>query len=140
MLILMLLAVEVNLMDCIVDSCVWIDFFSKKLHFDSISKLLVDDEVYTNSIILAELRPSARVSKQKKFIECISVLKAIPLNIDWTELEDIQYNCIKNGMNKVGLMDIAIAQNAEQNNLTIFSTDKHLIYLSKIMNFNIRTS
>ncbi len=125
-------------MSYLVDSCVWIDFFSRKLHFNAISELLIKDEICINSIIFAELRPSARVSKQKEFIDCISALEEIPLNIDWNEIEEIQYNCIKKGMNKIGLMDIAIAQNAEQNKVSIFSTDKHMIFLNKIMNFNLR--
>ena len=124
-------------MNCIVDSCIWIDFFSKKLHFNVISELLVNDEIRINSIIFAELRPSARVSKQKEFVDCISALEKIPLNIDWNEIEEIQYNCIKKGMNKVGLMDIAIAQNAKQNDLSVFSTDRHMLFLSKIMDFNL---
>ncbi|MDR0515791.1 MAG: PIN domain-containing protein [Fibromonadaceae bacterium] len=125
-------------MSYIVDSCVWIDFFSKKLHFNAISELLLKDEIYTNSIILAELRPSAMVSKQKKFIDCISALEEMPLNIDWNEVEEIQYRCIKSGMNKVGLLDIAIAQNAKQNGIAVFSTDKHIVFLSNLMGFDLR--
>ena len=125
-------------MSYIVDSCVWIDFFSKKSHFNAISELLLKDEIYTNSIILAELRPSAMVSKQKKFIDCISALEEIPLNINWKEIEEIQYHCIKNGINKVGLLDIAIAQNAKQNGIAVFSTDKHMNFLSNLMNFDLR--
>jgi len=125
-------------MSYIVDSCVWIDFFSKKLHFNAISELLFKDDIYTNSIILAELRPSAMVYKQKKFIDCVSALEEIQLNINWKEIEEIQYLCIKNGMNKVGLLDIAIAQNAKQNELAVFSTDKHMNFLSNLMNFDLR--
>jgi predicted nucleic acid-binding protein len=126
-------------MNYIVDSCVWIDFFSKKLHFEIISELLIKDEIYTNSIILAELRPSAKANREKNFINCISAIEKIPLNIDWEEAEEIQYNCIKNGMNKVGLIDIAVAQNAKQNELAVFSTDKHMFFLSKLMDFGLRT-
>jgi len=125
-------------MNYIVDSCVWIDFFSKKRHFDAISELLLRDEICINSIIFAELRPRAKVDKQKDFINCISALEIIPLNIDWNEIEDIQHNCIKKGMNKVGLLDIAVAQNAKQNEVSVFSTDKHMAFLSKIMGFNLR--
>jgi len=125
-------------MSYIVDSCVWIDFFSKKLHFNAISELLFKDEIYTNSVILAELRPSAMACKQKKFIDCISALEEIPLNINWNEIEEIQYHCIKSGMNKVGLLDIVIAQNAKQNGLAVFSTDKHMNFLSNLMNFDLR--
>ncbi len=82
-------------MSYIVDSCVWIDFFSKKLHFNAISELLVKDEIYTNSIILAELRPSAMACRQKKFIDCISALERIPLNINWNENREISIIVLK---------------------------------------------
>jgi hypothetical protein len=37
----------------------------------------------------------------------------VPLDIDWNEIIGIQYQCIKTGINKLGLLDIATAQNAK---------------------------
>jgi len=34
--------------------------------------------------------------------------------------------------------DIAIAQNAKQNGLAVFSTDKHMNFLSNLMAFDLR--
>jgi len=50
----------------------------------------------------------------------------------------VEGNNIKNGINGVGLLDIAIAQNAKQNGLAVFSTDKHMNFLSNLMNFELR--
>jgi hypothetical protein len=60
---------------------------------------------------------------------CLSGINVISLNIDWDEIIEIQYECIKSGINKLGLLDIAIAQNAEQNDMGIFSTNRHMILL-----------
>ncbi len=126
-------------MNYIVDSCVWIDFFIKRKHFETISNLIIDDLVYTNEIILSELLPSARKNKEAEFIECITGLELTPMSIDWEEITDIQYNCLKSGINKIGLLDIAIAQNAKQNRMGIYSTDRHMELLSRKMGFKLKT-
>jgi predicted nucleic acid-binding protein len=127
-------------MNYIIDSCVWIDYFRTKINFKEISQLLIDNLALTNKIILAELIPSARVNKEYDFIDCLSGIDIVPLAIDWDEIIEIQYQCIKTGINKLGLLDIAIAQNAKQNNIEIFSTDKHMILLSKKMGIKCRVT
>jgi len=126
-------------MKYVVDSCIWIDFFTKKKHFESVSNLLMDDLAYVNQIILSELLPSARLKKENEFIDSMSGLELVPLDIDWLEIEEIQYNCLKSGINKLGLLDIAIAQNAKQNNMGIFSTDRHMELLSRKMDVKLKT-
>lgn len=126
-------------MNYIIDSCVWIDFFVKKSHFESLSALIIEDLVCTNRIILSELMPSAKKNKEIEFVECLSGLDLVPLNIDWEEIADIQYNCLKSGINKLGLLDIAIAQNAKQNNMGIYSTDRHMELLSRKMGIKLKT-
>lgn len=127
-------------MNYIIDSCVWIDYFRTKINFKEISQLLIDNLALTNKIILAELIPSAMVNKEYDFIDCLSGIDIVPLAIDWDEIIEIQYQCIKTGINKLGLLDIAIAQNAKQNNIEIFSTDKHMILLSKKMGIKCRVT
>jgi hypothetical protein len=122
----------------IVDSCIWIDFFAKKKHVESISSLLMDDLAFVNKIILSELLPSARMKKENDFIDSISGIEIIELAIDWDELEEIQFNCLKSGINKLGLLDIAIAQNAKQNGMGIFSTDRHMELLSRKLEIKLK--
>jgi predicted nucleic acid-binding protein len=126
-------------MNYIIDSCVWIDYFNKKLHYDIVSQLLTDNLAYINKIILAELIPSARIYKEFDFIACLSGLNLLELDINWDEIMEIQYQCIKSGINKLGLLDIAIAQNAKQNDIGVFSTDKHMILLSQKLGINYTT-
>jgi predicted nucleic acid-binding protein len=125
-------------MKYIVDSCVWIDFFAKGNQKDALSALLIDNLLYTNKAILAELIPAARMKKEYELIDCLSGLELIPLTIDWDSIAEIQYVCLKNGINKIGLIDIIIAQNAYQHNLGIFSTDKHMELLSQVIGVELR--
>ena len=127
-------------MSYIIDSCAWIDFFGHKKHFNTISRFLTDDLARTNQIILAELTPVAKVNKELKLISCLSGIKVVPLTINWEEIIDVQVMCLKSGMNKVGLLDIAIVQNAKQNKLGIFSTDKHIRFLSRKMGVTLLDS
>jgi len=40
---------------------------------------------------------------------------------------------MKNGNNKIGLVDIIIAQNAKQNNAGVFTINRHMILLCNLM-------
>ena len=73
-------------MDYIIDSNIWIEFFNKKKYFESVSDLLINNEVYINKIILAELIPSARAKNEKELIECLYGIDLLELNIDWEEI------------------------------------------------------
>ena len=120
-------------MPTIVDSNIWIEFFNKGNFFDSVSELLKNNEVYINKIILAELIPSSMAKKEEEFIECLSGIEIFELDIDWDEIIDIQYQCIKNGINKLGLLDIAIVQNAQQNGADLFTINRHMILLCNLI-------
>lgn len=61
----------------------------------------MDDLAYVNQIILSELLPSARLKKENEFIDSMSGLELVPLDIDWLEIEEIQYNCLKSGINRL---------------------------------------
>jgi predicted nucleic acid-binding protein len=94
---------------------------------------LENNTAFINKIILAELLPSARFKNEKDFIECLSGIEVIDLNIDWDEIIEIQFQSIKNGINKLCLLDIVIAQNAKQNNLGLFTMDRHMILLCQLL-------
>jgi predicted nucleic acid-binding protein len=46
--------------------------------------------------------------------------------------------CLRNGINKVGIPDLIIAQFALQNNLSLFSLDKHFQLLGKHVPLNLQ--
>jgi len=126
-------------MKYLVDSCIWIDYLTKKKHIESVSQLLIDNYAFVNQIILAELLPSARLKNEIDFIDSITGVELVRLDIDWAEIESIQFSCLKSGINKLGLVDIAIAQNAKQNGLGIFSTDRHMELLSMKLGLKLKT-
>jgi predicted nucleic acid-binding protein len=43
----------------------------------------------------------------------------------------MQVVCLRNGINKVGIPDLILAQHAEQNGVSLFSLDKHFGLLSR---------
>lgn len=45
----------------------------------------------------------------------------------------LQVRCLKNGINKVGIPDLLITQNAVQYGLRIFSRDKHFLPLQQVI-------
>jgi predicted nucleic acid-binding protein len=123
----------------IVDSNVWIEFFNKKNFFKPVSELLENNTAFINKIILAELLPAARLKKEKDFIECLSGIEMVDLHIDWDEIIEIQFQSIKKGINKLGLLDIAIAQNAKQNKVGIFTINRHMILLCQLIGLECKT-
>ena len=127
-------------MDYIIDSNIWIEFFNRRNYFDSVSDLLINNEVYINKIILAELIPSAKLKNEKELIECLYGIELLELDINWDEIIEIQYNCIKKGINKLGLLDIVIAQNAKQNNVGIFTVDRNMILLCNLTGIKCKKS
>jgi hypothetical protein len=59
-------------------------------------------------------------------------MNIISLNIDWDEIIEI-HQCLLSSINRLGLLDIVITQNAKQNNVEIFSTDNHIKLLTQVM-------
>jgi predicted nucleic acid-binding protein len=47
------------------------------------------------------------------------------LRIVWSQITEMQTINLKTGINKVGIPDLIIAQNALQNNISVLSFDKH---------------
>jgi predicted nucleic acid-binding protein len=127
-------------MKYIVDSNIWIEYFNKKNYFDSVSDLLINNEVYINKIITAELIPSAKAKNEKEFIECLYGIELLELEIDWDEIIEIQYYCIQRGINKLRLLDIAIAQNAKQNKVGVFTINRHMILLCNLIGIECKSS
>ena len=44
---------------------------------------------------------------------------------------------LRNGINKVGIPDLIIAQHAIQNNCSLFSLDKHFAFLGRHLPLNL---
>jgi len=49
----------------------------------------------------------------------------LPLEINWEQIRDYQLTNLTNGINKVGIPDLIIYQNAIANGSTLLTLDKH---------------
>jgi hypothetical protein len=125
-------------MSVLVDTSIWVEYlksgnFSAKLDFFIDENLIV-----TNDLILAELVPFLKVRNQKKLISLLQNIRRLDLIINWNQIIDYQYRCLKNGINGIGIPDLIIAQNAIQNDCEIFSQDNHFFLMQGILNLNIQ--
>ena len=117
----------------LVDTSVWIDGFHGG-KFSGVIKNLIDRcEICINDLILSELIPSIRVRKEKELEDLLYLLSRVPMQIDWNGIVSIQTENLKNGINRVGLPDIMIAQNAMQNGVQLLSMDKHFELMAKVV-------
>ena len=113
------------LMRVLVDTSVWIDYFRSGEKSQALDYLLDAEEVVVNDLILTELVPFLRLRKQSAVIKLLNKLPKRPLVIDWQEIREFQFLCLKAGINGIGIPDLLIAQNARQSECLVFSLDKH---------------
>ncbi len=109
----------------LVDSSVWIEYFRKGIESSILSNLLDLDLVYTNEIILTELIPVLFHKKEFDIIENLRALAIIPLEIYWEGIIALQNLNLKNGLNRVGIPDLFIAQQCISQNIELWTFDKH---------------
>ena len=124
-------------MQVLVDTSVWIDYFKSGVDSTEVDKLIENNVVYTNDLILTELIPYLRLKNQISIINIIKEISVFPLFIDWLEIQDFQFKCLKSGLNGIGIPDLIIAQNAKQNNGYIFTFDKHFNLSKDILSINV---
>jgi len=124
-------------MAVLVDTSIWIDYFRGGENSADMGILIDENLIITNEIILAELVPYLKIKRQTKVIDLLYEVTRIPLEIHWEEIIEFQLKCLKSGENGVGISDLIIAQNAKQNNCTIYSLDKHFRLLNKVLKVNL---
>jgi predicted nucleic acid-binding protein len=122
-------------MSVLVDSSVWIDYFRNGN--DRMDQLIEEDLLVTNEIILSELIPALKLQKQEEVIESLLSLDLVELNIDWDLIREYQTINLRNGINKVGIPDLIIFQQTIEQNLYLFSLDKHFKLMQKHFDFKL---
>jgi len=121
----------------LVDSSVWIEYFRGSNDSGAMDFLIDENLLVTNDLILAELIPVLHVRRHRKLIGLMREVKKTPMTLDWDELIQMQLVCLRNGVNKVGLSDLMIAQHAVHNNLTLYSRDKHFSLIAKHLHLKL---
>ena len=109
----------------LVDSCIWIDFFGRNHKKELIAKISEDHLLCVNDAILSEVLPYLLHQKENRAADLLASQNKIPISIIWPDIIALQVRMIKAGINKVGVLDLIILQNAIQNRCAISSIDKH---------------
>jgi predicted nucleic acid-binding protein len=120
-------------MSVLVDTSVWVDYFRGAGQTEGVDRLIEENLVVTNDLILAELIPPLLQRKEKSLVALLREIKTHPVAIDWADIIQMQITCLQNGINGVGIPDLIIAQNAIQNHLQLLAYDKHFALMSEHM-------
>jgi predicted nucleic acid-binding protein len=118
-------------MRVLIDMSVWIDYFRDARHSQAVDRLLEDNVLTINHLILTELIPSLIMKRQHTLIKLLKAIYCQPIRIDWDDLIKMQTTCLRKGINRVGIPDLIIAQNAIQNGSALYTLDKHFRLLSQ---------
>ena len=118
-------------MNVLVDSSVWIAYFCGSGAADRMDWLISEGLVATNDLILAELLPSLLVRGENRLARLLRETVRFPLTPDWDDVIKLQAVCLRNGINKVGIPDLLIAQHARQHHLRLYTLDRHFTLLAQ---------
>ena len=115
----------------LVDTSIWISFFKGDERAKPLLSMIEFNLICTNKLILAELLPYLEHRSEGHLINLLHHVELQKLSIDWNGIMDMQVKNLRNGINRVGLPDLIIAQNAINNESTLFTLDKHIHLMSK---------
>ena len=115
----------------LVDTSVWIDYFHNGINSTHLDSLIDSGKICVNDLILTELVPSIRHRKETELEHLLLQVPKEAMNIDWSQLISMQTENLKHGVNRVGIPDLMIVQNAEQNDMELYSLDKHFKLMSQ---------
>jgi hypothetical protein len=59
------------------------------------------------------------------------------MEINWHEIMEFQFQCLKNGVNGLGIPDLVIAQNAKHRQCEIYSLGRHFYLMKDILGLHL---
>ena len=124
-------------MSVLIDTSVWIEYFRGGNNFEKLDFLIDENLVVINELILTELIPFLKIRNQRKVIKLLNHINKLEIHIEWDQLIEFQYKCLKNGLNGVGIPDLIIIQNAKQNHCEIYSLDNHFKLIKDIVKIKL---
>ncbi|MBT8367072.1 MAG: PIN domain-containing protein [Deltaproteobacteria bacterium] len=124
-------------MSVLVDTSIWIDYFRSGNNTEKLDFLIDENLIVINDLVLAELVPSLKVRKQRKIVNLLYNIRKLKLSINWNQIIEFQFKCLKNGLNGIGLPDLVVAQNAKQNRCEIYSLDIHFSLMKDILELQL---
>ena len=120
-------------MSVLVDTSVWVDYFRGSGASEAVDFLIDEGLLTTNELIRAELLPALLARGEDELAGLLREIPVRTLQVDWDGIVMLQVTCLKNGINKVGIPDLLIAQNAIQHGLRVFTRDKHFLLLHQVI-------
>jgi hypothetical protein len=124
-------------MSVLVDTSIWIEYFRSGNNSEKVDFLIDENLIVINDLILAELVPSLKLRNQLNVIKLLYNIKKLELFMDWEQIIDFQFKCLRNGLNGIGIPDLILAQNAKQNQCGIYSLDNHFYLMKDILGLQI---
>ena len=124
-------------MSVLVDTSIWVEYFRTGDNSEKLDFLIDENLIVTNDLILAELIPFLKIQNQRKLINLLLNINRFDLSVNWNQIIEYQYKCLKNGLNGIGIPDLIIAQNAKQNHCEIYSLDNHFRLMKDILNLQV---
>jgi len=124
-------------MSVLVDTSIWIEYFRSGNSSEKLDFLIDENLIVINDLILAELVPSLRIRNQQIIVKLLNNISKLELSIDWGQIIEFQLKCLKNGLNRIGIPDLIIVQNAKQNLCEIYSLDNHFKLMKDILELRL---
>jgi len=124
-------------MSVLVDTSIWIEYFRSGNSSEKLDFLIDENLIVINDLILAELVPSLRIRNQQMIVKLLNNISKLELSIDWSQIIEFQFKCLKNGLNRIGIPDLIIVQNAKQNQCEIYSLDNHFKLMKDILELRL---
>ena len=124
-------------MSILVDTSIWIEYFRRGNNSEKLDFLIDENFVVINDLILAELVPFLKVRNQRRVIDLLHNIKKLKLLINWDQIIDFQFKCLKIGLSRIGIPDLIVAQNAMQNGAEIYSLDNHFRLMKDILDLHL---
>jgi len=124
-------------MSVLVDTSIWIEYFKTGDNSEKLDFFIDENLIVINDLILAELIPFLKIRKQRKIVRLLYNIKKLELSINWGQIIDFQVQCLKSGLNGIGIPDLIIVQNAKQNHCEIYSLDSHFKLMKDIFRFQL---
>ena len=124
-------------MSVLVDTSVWVEYFRSGNNSEELDFLIDENLIVINDLILAELVPFFKVRNEKKIVGLLYNINKLSLSINWDQLIEFQFKCLKNGLNGIGIPDLILAQNAKQNRCEIYSLDNHFRLMKDILELQL---
>jgi predicted nucleic acid-binding protein len=124
-------------MSVLVDTSIWIEYFRSGNNSEKLDFLIDENLIVINDLILAELVPFLKVRNQRKIVILLYNINRLELSINWDQIIEFQFKCLKNGLNGIGIPDLIVAQNAKQNRCKIYSLDNHFSLMEDILELQL---